>query len=547
MHQANLARSGRTAPGDVLDPLHADERVPTQPKAVSSPEARGTHHLHLNQPLVPAAHSVAGLAAEPDLAADLSDPEFWLGGDDDVSPREAHRRGHTVTRGASVSALMLGAGSDPAAEVGPWGAVVDCELADGLPQPPTVTADGMVLVLVRLFGEPIGMLMLTDAGPHPTSATLERAIVAELEAEIRERVEECGLVWSGQLPAEGLQPPRTPRFVAGRERALTDGPEITVAVCTRDRPAGVGQVIDSLRRQHYPRLRILIVDNAPSDDITRRLVDQLRDEVEIDYVREPRPGLSWARNRAIDASDSEVIAWADDDEVCDPWWATEIARAFVDVPEADAVTGMVAPAELHTRTQLWFERYSGVARGRGFRRTVFSPATASRQSPLYPLPPYGAGANMAFRRDAIERVGRFDPALGTGTATLAGEDTAALCTLLYMGGTVVYAPAAIVFHRHRRDEAALERVMLGYGRGLSAYYASMVARHPRCLPELVRLSRRAIRDQLSTQGQRQRELDGFPPELLRLNRRGLLQGAFLYPGARRKALRLAALPAGGIR
>ena len=41
---------------------------------------------------------------------------------------------------------------------------------------------------------------------------------------------------------------------------------------------------------------------------------QLSRTRDIDYVLEPRKGLSWARNRAIEASDSEIIAWADDDE-----------------------------------------------------------------------------------------------------------------------------------------------------------------------------------------------------------------------------------------
>jgi glycosyltransferase involved in cell wall biosynthesis len=453
--------------------------------------------------------------------------------------------GGPAARAASVSAEISAPGAGSGADEGPCGIVVDCELSDGVPALPASAAAGTALVLVRLFGEPLGMLSTTVPPGGLAAREVASAIAGRLEPELRTRIEECGLTWTGQLPIGGLQPRWTPGFVAARERILAEGPEITVAICTRDRTAGVERVVDSLRRQRYPRLRILIVDNAPSDDSTRRLADRLRRELDIDYVAEPRPGLSWARNRAIDASRSEVIAWADDDEVCDPWWAAELARAFVEVPEAGAVTGMVAPAELDTRCQLWFEQYSGVARGRGFRRAVFSPATAARQSPLYPLPPYGAGANLAFRRSAIEAIGRFDPALGTGTATLAGENTAALGTLLFTGGTVVYQPSAIVFHRHRRDYHALERVMLGYGRGLSAYYASMVLRHPRCLPELLRLSPRAFRDQLSPGGRRHGELRGFPRDLLRLNRRGLLQGAFVYPGAWLHARRLAVTPAGG--
>jgi GT2 family glycosyltransferase len=422
----------------------------------------------------------------------------------------------------------------------PAGVVVDCDVSTGIPAIPGVGARVQALVLVRMFTEPLGMLSLTLPAGGFEPDEVAREIVAELGPELRVRIEDAGLGWDGRLPTTGLHPSRKPRFLESRERVLREGPEITVAVCTRDRPEDLVQLLDSLFEQQYPRLRILVVDNAPSDDRTQRLVSGLAAEREIEYIVEPRPGLSWARNRAIAACESEVIAWADDDEVCDIWWAAEIARGFVEIPGADAVTGIVVPAELETPYQAWFEQYSGVRRGRGFVRAVFSPATAQRQSPLYPLPPYGAGANMAFRREAIERIGRFDCALGAGTSTLAGEDTAALSGLLLAGGTIVYQPTAVVHHRHRRDYEALRRVMLGYGRGLSAYYASMLVRQPSCVVELMRLGRQALRDQLSHRGQRLGDLDAFPPELLRLNRLGLLQGALMYPSARRQARRLAA-------
>lgn len=432
----------------------------------------------------------------------------------------------------------------PRSKTSPYGLVVERELSTGISEITAPRPGIAAQVLVRVFGEPIGLMSRT-LGPGGLSATaLAGEISAELETEVRTRFEDCGLPWTGSVPTDGLRPVRTPSFVAGRERALADGPDITMAICTRDRSEDLGRLLDSVAAQRYPRLRVLVVDNAPSDDRTRRLVSRRAESMPLEYVQEPRPGLSWARNRAIEVSVTEIIAWADDDETCDQWWAAEIARAFLEVPDAGAVTGPVAPAELHTTSQALFERYSGLARGRGFTRAVFSPATADEQSPLYPLPPFGAGANMAFRRDAIERIGRFDRALGTGTATLAGEDTAALSLLLLAGGTIVYQPSAIVYHRHRRDYVALERVMLGYGRGLSAYYASMLARHPGCLPELMRLSGRALRDHFSPRGRRRGELEAFPRELLRLHRKGLLQGAFLYPRARLHARRLAAGTAG---
>jgi len=421
-------------------------------------------------------------------------------------------------------------------ETAPAAQVAECDVATEIPALEAARPGILALVLVRTFGEPIGLLTQTLPAGGITSSDLARAIVRELEPQLRVRFEACGLTWNGELPTGGVEPPQTPYFLKAREQVLRDGPRMTVAVCTHDRPDELPVTLKSLFAQTYERLRILVVDNAPSDSRTQKLVSALAREQDIEYVAEPRPGLSWARNRAIEVADGEVIGWVDDDEQCDPWWACEIARGFVDVPGAEAVTGIVIPHELETPSQLWFEQYCGVRRQRGFERAVFS---AQQQSPLYPLPPFGKGANMAFRRSALDRIGRFDCALGAGTVTRTGEDTAALSELLLTGGTIVYQPSAIVYHRHRRELGELHDLLVGHGRGLGAFYTSMLVHRPSCALELVRLSRQAMRDQLSPRGRRLQGLDpDFPRELLRANRLGLLQGPFTYPVARLHARRL---------
>jgi glycosyltransferase involved in cell wall biosynthesis len=369
---------------------------------------------------------------------------------------------------------------------------------------------------------------------------LADAIVRKFEPQLQERFAKCGLAWDGQLPTNGLRPSRTPSFLTSRERVLHDGPEMTIAVCTRDRPEGLSFLLESLSVQEYQRIRVLVVDNAPSDDRGHQVVLSARKHpLDVDYVIEPRPGLSWARNRAIDASEGEVIAWADDDERCDRWWAAELARGFVEVPEAAAVTGIMIPGELTTKSQAWFEEYSGVGRGRGFARAVFSPETARRQSPLYPLPPFGTGGNMAFRRDVLKSIGGFDCALGAGTVTCGGEDTAALSTVLLAGGTIVYQPTAIVHHYHRKDYRALRSHLRGYGRGLTSFYTSMLVHRPGGTAELLRVAGQAALDHFSRRGRQFSQLsDDFPRELLWANRIGLLQGPFTYVAAQVHARRL---------
>jgi glycosyltransferase involved in cell wall biosynthesis len=421
----------------------------------------------------------------------------------------------------------------------PAGVVAECDVASGISSIAAPRAGIEALILVKVFTEPIGALNITLPAGGMDAPDLARAIVGDLEPELRTRFEDCGLDWSGELPTNGVTPPRTPQFVASRERVLRDGPRMTVAICTHDRPETLKPALESVCLQGYPRLRILVIDNAPSDDRSRRVVSDLASKWDIEYAVEPRPGLSWARNRAVELADGEVIAWVDDDEYCDAWWAVELARGFVEVPQAGAVTGTVIPSELESASQMFFEQYGSVRRQRGFTRAVFSPATRHVQSPLYPSPPFGIGANMAFRRSAVEGIGGFDCALGAGTLTRTAEDTAALSALLLAGGTVVYQPSAIVHHHNRQDGNALRDLLLGHGRGLGAFYTSMMIRHPSCTAELLRLAPKAIRDQFCPRGRRRAKLDDqFPRELLRANHIGLLQGPFAYVGARVRARRL---------
>ncbi|MFY1633534.1 glycosyltransferase [Solwaraspora sp. WMMB335] len=389
--------------------------------------------------------------------------------------------------------------------------VVDLELTGPLPAVPGVDPTGRrvqrAYLLVRQFTQPIGALLLDVPVAGLTPAELADVVDREIP------------------PASRPEP----GYLTRRAEILADAPSITVVVCTRERPAGLARTLDSVLAQRYPGFRVLVVDNAPASDATADVVATLAARgAAVDYVREPRPGLSHARNRALRAAPGEILAWIDDDEVADPHWLAEIARAFAEHPDAGVVTGAIVPAELATDAQLWFEQYGGHSKGRGFTPDVFSPATARRQSPLYPLPPFGAGGNMAFRPGVLDRVGGFDTALGAGTRAMGSEDTLALTQVLLAGGTVAYQPSALIWHHHRPDLAGLRRQLVGYGTGLTAAYTSLLLRDPRQLGPLLRLAPTALRD-VSGGGDRLAGLrEDFPRELVGANRRGLLAGPAAY-------------------
>jgi GT2 family glycosyltransferase len=348
--------------------------------------------------------------------------------------------------------------------------------------------------------------------------------------EINSRVQAAGGAPLTRLPEHGVTVPGTPVCLARRAEVLRAAPRITVVVCTRDRPELLARCLVAIQRQEYPNFGILVVDNAPSSDATERVVRASRGRADrVDYLVEPRPGASNARNAGIAAAGGEITAWADDDTEADRHWLAEIAGALADHPEADLVSGRIVPAELATRAQVWFEQFGGLSKGRGYRREVFSPASRHRQHPLYPLPAFGSGANFACRPGVGARMGGFDPALGGGTPAAGGEDTLAFMTVLHRGGTVVYQPSAIMRHYHRRDFAGLESQLVGYGSGLTAAYTALVLRRPWTLFTLLRLAPTALRDLLGSDSLRVATIEAdFPQEILRANRRGMVRGPLAY-------------------
>ncbi len=243
---------------------------------------------------------------------------------------------------------------------------------------------------------------------------------------------------------------------------LDEGTEldVSVVICTRDRPESLAQCLRSLEKLRTRPLEIIVVDNAPSSPATRDAVSGFDG---VTYVREPRPGLSVARNTGIRASRGDIVAFTDDDVVVHPQWLSALYQAFDD-PQVVGVTGPLVPAELETEAQVLFEMLRGVL-GAGFYPRLFGDAffqsTKRRGVPVWQI---GAGANMAFRREAFQQVGMFDERLGAGAAGCS-EDSELWYRLLVEGGSIRYEPAAVVYHYHRRDLEGLRRQMYQYTRG----------------------------------------------------------------------------------
>jgi glycosyltransferase involved in cell wall biosynthesis len=385
-----------------------------------------------------------------------------------------------------------------------------------------------VWLFVRLFTEPIGIVVVELANHTVSAAEVLTRIISELGPALSPRLAAVGLTLA-QLRPSGARVEVAPPFLAEREALLPSAPVCTVVVCTRNRPDGLHRTLKSLVSQQYPKFDVLVVDSASTDHRTRAVVNEYDSQLDIRYARHPRPGLSRARNLALANVEAPVIAWLDDDAVADVFWLAELARGFATAPAVSAVSGLVVPLTLDRPEQLWFEQFGGHSKGRGFVRDVFSPSTHERQSPLYPLPPFGVGTNMAFRTKALRDIGGFDEALGAGTRTGGGEDTKVFTQLLVKGATSVYQPSAVVRHVHRTDIEGLRSQLEGYGVGLTAFYTALLLDRPATVWPLVKLLPRALHDLRSPNSLRVSTIaEDFPAELLAANRRAMLRGPWEY-------------------
>ncbi|MBA3349431.1 MAG: glycosyltransferase, partial [Actinobacteria bacterium] len=307
-------------------------------------------------------------------------------------------------------------------------------------------------------------------------------------------------------------------------------PSVTVAVCTRDRPDSLEACLASLERLEGNVAEVIVVDNAPSSDATRHLVASGGPEFR--YVRENRPGLDWARNRAIVEARGDIIAFTDDDCIVDPGWTHALALAFSESPHVSAVTGLVVPYELETEAQILFEAYGGF--GRGFRRRWHHVSPTGRAH--IGSGNFGTGANMAFRRSTLERLGGFDPALDVGTVTNGGGDIEMFFRVLQEGHTLVYDPNAIVRHRHRRDYANLHRQLTDHGIGFSSYVTRSVLAYPAQLRNFMWFTRWWLwRWILRRIGRSVMSPASFPIELVLAELKGGVKGLTRYRRSRRRA------------
>lgn len=358
--------------------------------------------------------------------------------------------------------------------------VVDIELTQPIPTLEGLSGYMGVQGLIRLHGVPLGYVKAPVTLDRCTAATLGKLILEQHSQAIINQ-----LLKNGLASPQGLNGLTLEDLIDLPPAEYTgEWPLVTVAVCTRDRPDDMKLCLEAISRLDYPHLDILVVDNASQTEATKELVEAHYPQVR--YVREPRPGLDWARNRAILEARGDIIAYTDDDVVVDEGWVKAIAQVFAENSAVMAVTGLVVPYELEAEAQVLFEAYGGF--GRGFERKWYRKTADKLPWQWLGAGQFGTGANMAYRRSTFATIGYFNSAMDVGTVTNGGGDLEMFVRVLKTGHTLVYEPNAIIRHRHRRDYPRLRKQISDNGIGLYSYLTCIAKTYPDELPSILYIS-----------------------------------------------------------
>ncbi len=197
------------------------------------------------------------------------------------------------------------------------------------------------------------------------------------------------------------------------------GPLVSVIVPAWNAAGSIGPALDSLRRQTYKNLQV-VVCNDGSEDETGRIVQE--NYPEVIYVEQENSGPSSARNTAAQSATGDLLAFLDTDDEWPAHYAEQMVAMFDEHPGA----GLVGCNAL-------------VRAGENKYPFCQPPGSEVRELSVLQLmrgirPP---GPAVVIRADAFREMGGFD------TSIIDGEDLDLLCRLVASGHRLVYTTEAL--------------------------------------------------------------------------------------------------------
>lgn len=216
-----------------------------------------------------------------------------------------------------------------------------------------------------------------------------------------------------------------------------------ISTYTKERLEDVKRCVESLKSQtREPDEIILVLD--PVDELVSFYESRIGEGIRI--VKSNGFGLSNARNKGIEVSKGDIIAFVDDDAWADKRWLENLLRNFED-EKVWIAGGKIVPVFDKKRPRWLAEELDWIV---GCTYKGMPESRAEVRNPI--------GANMAFRRVVFEVAGKFKAEVGRYGKKLLGSEETELCLRLKKlkpEAKIIYDPSAVVYHRVPESRAKL--------------------------------------------------------------------------------------------
>lgn len=224
-------------------------------------------------------------------------------------------------------------------------------------------------------------------------------------------------------------------------------PSFDLVVATIGRVEELDRLLQSLAAQTHKGFRVLLVDQ--NDDDRLGAVLQRHPSLDVIHVQSS-PGLSRARNAALEHIRGELVAFPDDDCTFPRGLLERVAQRFADRPALDGLTGR-AEDDRGRFSPSWSSVGATLTRDNLWNRAI--------------------SFTIFLRRPVIEHVGSFDEQLGLGSGQpwSSGEEIDYLVRALDAGARIEFDPTIVVVHETKelsptalRSLGARDGASIGY-------------------------------------------------------------------------------------
>ena len=218
---------------------------------------------------------------------------------------------------------------------------------------------------------------------------------------------------------------------------MNNQPQISVVIATYNRDPFIRKSLECLSNQTLEKscYEIIVVDNMSTDQTAANCQQYITDhpQVNIRYVLETNKGVSFARNRGIIESKSDIVTFVDDDAEAEEHYLENILQFMQQHKDIAGIGGRVVPIYPQGEEPAWMNSYlKGFV---GIMDFGDKPIPFSKQM-KYPI-----GCNMAYRKSVLRQAGGFNNNL-----TFRSDDKYLFYAIKKVNPKIYFLPQAKVLH-----------------------------------------------------------------------------------------------------